>query len=137
MNHSDRKLFNQALQLKDEGRYGEALQIFRDISERNPGSAAPFGLMAMICNVTRRDSEAARYASKAVELSPKSELATRSLFNALISLRRFAEAYDVVKSFKKRTGSNAFDDLIGHLEDPEDYEDLEKSLDEVDGDRGE
>lgn len=104
--------FNQALKLKDQERYEEAVELLRPISERHPDIAATFGIMGGCYNMMGRYEEGAANYGKAVEINPRSELATRGLFNALWDLGREKEAIAKLRRFKALTGSTAFDDIL-------------------------
>ena len=84
--------------------------------------------MALIYNVSGRYKKGAECARRAVAINPRSEVATRSLFNALFELGDFDEAYGVIKNYAHLTGSDAFSDLLEGFESLEDYEELRREL---------
>lgn len=104
--------FSRGVQLRDQGRFEEAIEIFQGMAKRHPSFAATFIMLGGLHNELGQCEEAASAYRRAVELSPKTELANRGLFNALWTMGREKEAIHVIRTYRELTGSDAFDDIL-------------------------
>ena len=88
-------LFEQAIDLRNEERFGEAVQILDQLLRMNPISASVHAIRADTLWDLGRLAEAITAFQRAVELAPKSEMASLGLFHTLLEsgdeLRAIAE----------------------------------------------
>jgi len=110
--HKEEAVFNRALRLRDDGQLEEASEILLDLAKRHPDVASPAGVLGGIYNELGRYNEAAEWYGRAVEINPRSELATLGLFNALGSMGEIAKAVKVLRDYTELTGSDAFRDIL-------------------------
>lgn len=108
--------FQQAVELKNQGRLAEAEQKFEDLLTLNPASASVHALLADTLWDQGRLTQAIPCFRKAVELAPTSEMASLGLFHTLL------ESGD-------RKGAIAEMDRFLSLFDSEEYQALSQQLD--------
>jgi tetratricopeptide (TPR) repeat protein len=104
--------FRHGVRLRDQGRLEEAVEVFQGMANRYPRIPAGFIMLGGLYNELGRAENAASAYFRAVELSPRTELANRGLFNALWTLGREQEAIAVLRKYREITGSQAFDDIL-------------------------
>lgn len=102
--------FNHALALRDQGDYEGAIQILSGIAERYP-FAAVFGVTGAIYKKIGDLENARKCFERAVELAPKSELASLNLFHTLHRLGNKARAYSEMDRFLSLRKSEEYDRL--------------------------
>src|SRR5262245_10011040 len=78
-----KKLLGQAINLRNQERYGEAAQLLERLRETNPGSASVHALLADALWEQQDLAGAIHSFRRAVELSPRSEKASLGLFHTL------------------------------------------------------
>lgn len=78
--------FQKAVDLKNQGRLHEAEQMFNDLLALNPASASVHALLADTLWDQGQLTQAIASFRKAVELAPKSEMASLGLFHTLLEL---------------------------------------------------
>jgi predicted Zn-dependent protease len=76
--------FKEAVELKNQGRLGEAEQKFKDLLVMNPASASVHAFLADTLWDQGQLPRAIASFRKAVELAPKSEMASLGLFHTLL-----------------------------------------------------
>jgi predicted Zn-dependent protease len=76
--------FQEAVELKNQGRSEEAEQKFKDLFVMNPASASVHALLADTLWNQGQLTRAIASFRKAVELAPKSEMASLGLFHTLL-----------------------------------------------------
>lgn len=76
--------FQEAVDLKNQGRLAEAEQKFKDLLVMNPASASVHAFLADTLWDQGRLTQAIASFRKAVELAPKSEMASLGLFHTLL-----------------------------------------------------
>lgn len=76
--------FQEAIDLKNQGRLAEAEQKFEDLLVMNPASASVHAFLADTLWDQGRLMQAIASFRKAVELAPKSEMASLGLFHTLL-----------------------------------------------------
>ncbi|HZV03923.1 MAG TPA: tetratricopeptide repeat protein [Gemmataceae bacterium] len=76
--------FKEAVDLKNQGRLGEAEQKLHDLLAMNPASASVHALLADTLWDQGRLTQAVASFQKAVELAPMSEMASLGLFHTLL-----------------------------------------------------
>lgn len=79
-------MLNQALELKNQERYAEAVQLLEQLREKNPQSASVHAILGEVLWEQIGASEAIAAFQKAVELAPTSELASLGLFHTLFEI---------------------------------------------------
>jgi predicted Zn-dependent protease len=107
--------FQEAVELKNQGRLVEAEQKFHDLLVMNPASASVHAFLADTLWGQGRLTQAITFFRKAVELAPKSEMASLGLFHTLL------ESGD-------REGAIAEMDRFLSLSDSEEYQSLAKQF---------
>ena len=79
-----KRRLNQAIDLKNQERYGEAVQLLEQLRETNPESASVHALLADALWERRDLIQAVASFQRAVELAPTSEMASLGLFHTLL-----------------------------------------------------
>lgn len=96
--------FNRAMDLRESKPY-EALAIFKNLDEKYPNEAVIKGIIASVYfTYLKRFDEALPYARNAVSLSPRSELASLTLFHTLSNLNFEAEALEEARRYVRLKG---------------------------------
>lgn len=108
--------FNQAIALRDQGDFQGALQLLSGIAESYP-FAGVFGVTGAIY-IKLGDLEKARKCfERAVDLAPKSELASLNLFHTLYKEGNKARAYSEMNRFLRLSKSEEYDRLKRALQE--------------------
>ena len=79
-----KRLFKQAVELKNEGRLDEAMQTLELLLTMNPTSASVLALLGDTLWDLKRLPEAIDSFQRAVELAPASEMASLGLFHTIL-----------------------------------------------------
>lgn len=109
------KEFDDALRLRDAGQVDDAVKILEALAQRRPDAYPVLGTLAGI-QYSQGDMEGARKNfSRTVELSPRSELASRGLFHALYRLGRLVEAFEEMARFRSLKRSSEYDSILEDL----------------------
>lgn len=109
--------FERALRLRDEGQIVSAIAVLSELATRRPDLAHVAGTLAGL-QFQHEDFEgAARNARRAVQLAPRSELASRILFHALYQLRDLAAAFEELARFRSTKNSLEYDQTLSELHD--------------------
>lgn len=117
--HSEFELdFNKAMDLR-ESKPCEALAILKNLENKFPKEAVIKGTIASIYfTYLKQFDEALPYAREATLLSPRSELASITLFHTLVNLGLETEAFDEARRFIKRNGvTQEYEFLFNELDD--------------------
>ncbi len=133
MNQKDKKLleerYNKSIALWRAGLLGEAIEGLLELSQTHPKLATIFGVMGAIHREAGDWDKAVECFQRTVQLSPKSELASRGLFHTLMKLGRKDEAYNETRRFLSVSKSEEYEHLIKDINetlqsDPTSYLDL-------------
>ncbi len=116
----EKKLFDRALALRDEGNIQDAIAILKGLTERYPEDAASFGMLGGIYYEIGEFGEAIRHFKETTSLSPRSELASRGLFHSLLEAGRNDEAKMELQRYIDLTSSEEFRTLLRALDDNDD-----------------
>jgi predicted Zn-dependent protease len=108
--------FNEALRLRRAGDPKQAIAILSDVRDRNPRKAPVVGMLAAIQYEVGDFASAARNARIAIDLSSKSELASRTLFHALFAVGDAAAAFCEVARFRSLRQSDEFERILVEME---------------------
>ena len=103
--------FNEGIRLKNEGRMQDAEEIFLDLARRRP-LGSTFGMLGHVQQELGKLAEAAASYRRSTECSPGSELASISLFHALLELGELDAAFAEMLRFRRRGPSPEYDLLI-------------------------
>jgi len=94
------ELMENALEYKNREEWELAAEAFASIAEKYPDYAPAFGMCgAVLFSGLKKPREALPYCTRAVELAPKSEMASLALFHSLWALERDDEAIAEMKRF--------------------------------------
>lgn len=89
----------RAIELKNEGKYLEAIEEIKDQIKIHGEDGSSTGLIALLYYVELKDPNSALpYAERAVSLSPKSEMAS---FCLTMCLKHFERAEDIDREIKR------------------------------------
>lgn len=103
--------FNRALELRTEGKLGEAISILAKLAETHP-IAAVFGVMGDIHRQAGDIHNAIACFKQAVSLSPRSELASLNLFHSLLENRSVDDAITEMKRYLSVSRSEEYNRLL-------------------------
>src|SRR5262249_10348847 len=109
--------FKAAVELKNQGRLGEAEQKFHDLLAMNPASASVHAFLSDTLWDQGRLIQAIASFRKAVELAPKSEMASLGLFHTLLESGDRAGAIAEMNRFLSLSDSEEYQNLgqqFGH-----------------------
>ncbi len=119
LNLEDRKKlevpFNEALKLRREGRFSEAIQILSGLAKEYPKLPAIFGMLGSIYKETGDLENSIKCFKITVDLSPKSELASLGLFHSLFKADRKDEALAEMRRFLRVSSSKEYNRLISDM----------------------
>jgi predicted Zn-dependent protease len=108
--------FNEALRLRDAGSVAEAEAILLRLAQLRPDAGVVFGMLGHVQEQLGRSAEAAKSYRRATNLSPRSELASVSLFHVLYEQGDLEGAFDEMRRFRRRRRSSPeYDRLISDL----------------------
>ena len=107
--------FEEALRLRDAGQFVEAKVILLGLAERHPDLPPVLGTLGDVQEELGDLVAAARSYRRTAELSPDSELASISLFHALLKLDDVDGAFDEMRRFRSRGRSEEYDRLVTDL----------------------
>jgi len=110
--------FNKASKLWQEGKTAEAARIFRRLNQEFPNQPAILGMLGAI-HFTKGDYVASlEYYQRVVNLSPKSELASRAYYHSLLRNERYDEALAEATRFVKQNGlTKEYEEIMAELDD--------------------
>jgi predicted Zn-dependent protease len=113
-NYSDtfREQFNEALKLKEIGKYDESEKILLQLAEEYPNSAAIYGTLGSLYWNQEKLDKAIIFFKKASLLSPQSELASLSLFHTLWDSNKLDEALEEMKRFLALSDSEEYRSIL-------------------------
>jgi predicted Zn-dependent protease len=103
--------FQEAVELKNQGRLAEAEQKFTDLLAMNPASASVHALLADTLWDQGQLTSAIASFRKAVELAPKSEMASLGLFHTLLESGDREGAIVEMDRFLSLSGSEEYQAL--------------------------
>ena len=95
-----RQLFDHAIDLRNEGRHAEAVRLFERLRVLNPVSASVHAFLGDTFWELGRLPDAIRSFQKAVELAPRSEMASLGLFHTLLESGQEERANAVMDRFR-------------------------------------
>ena len=101
--------FDRALGLRDAGEVDTALKILAELAAKRPDLAYVVGMLASVQFQAGYLDASAASASRAVQLSPSSEMASRCLFHSLYDLGRYDEAFAEVARFRSNKQSDEYE----------------------------
>jgi predicted Zn-dependent protease len=108
-------LLDRSVKLIGRGKHREALRILNPLSDQHPRSAAVFGMLGRAF-FEIGDMKKSRDAFKrAVDLNPKSELASLGLFHSLWGQEAASEAFAEMRRFLSITDSSEYKTLLRDL----------------------
>jgi outer membrane protein assembly factor BamD (BamD/ComL family) len=96
--------FSEASKLWKEKKLPQAIKIFKGLDGEFPNQPAILGMLGAIYYSTRNYAAALGYFEKVTKLNPRSELASRALFHALIEHERNADALAEARRFIRLNG---------------------------------
>lgn len=105
----------QAIRHRDQGRLDEAIQLFEELAEQNPGDVPVALLRACILFELQRFSDARELFAQIVRAKPESELASRGLFHSLWKLERHDEAFNERKRYLMIADSEDYRQLLSDM----------------------
>ncbi len=112
----DEATFNDALQLRDAGNLAGAIAILEELARRRPRKASVVGMLAGMQLDVGDFAGSPRNATTAVELAPRSDLASRILFHALFGVGDVVGAFREAARFRSLKESNEYDRILIEME---------------------
>jgi predicted Zn-dependent protease len=110
--------FNRASSLWKQNKTAEAINIFKQLDKTYPEQPTILGMLGAIYLTNHDFVSALAYFQKIVKLSPKSELASTSLFHCLMKHEQFDAALSEARKFIKRNGlTKEYELLMAELDD--------------------
>jgi len=117
LDEADAALFDLALARRDAGDTVEAIRILQELTERNPKAAFVAGILSGLLDDVGDLDGSVYHARRAVELAPRSDLASRVLLHFLINNKRDVDgAFREAARFRTLKGSVEYDRLLGEWE---------------------
>jgi predicted Zn-dependent protease len=113
---SDVAAFDSALARRDAGDFLGAIGILEELTAKRPKSASTAGILAGLLNDVGDLERAALHARRAVNIAPRSDLASRMLLHILIDQRDLDAAFREAARFRTLKGSVEYDRLLGEWE---------------------
>jgi predicted Zn-dependent protease len=107
-----REKFDQAMNLRNAGNFSEALESFKLLAKESPKFNGTFMMMGHICWKLNQNNEAAEYFGKAVEMSPKLEIASLGLFHSLWNQGKTDEALLEMRRFLTIASSDEYTEIL-------------------------
>ena len=107
--------FQEAVELKNQGRLAEAEQKFKDLLAMNPASASAHALLGDTLWDQGQLTQAIASFRKAVELAPNSEMASLGLFHTLLESGDRESAIAEMDRFLSLTDSEEYQALAQRL----------------------
>lgn len=115
MSRNYQSRFEEALRVRDEGRFLEAEQMLSELAKEDPGNLAITLARAGVLFKMNNFSEAAQLFGDIIRSQPSTELASRGLFHSLWKMGRYDEAFEEMKRFLSMADSEAYFDLLSDL----------------------
>jgi predicted Zn-dependent protease len=112
----DEIAFSEALRQRDQGNISAAIGLLAKLAAKQPNKASVVGMLAGLQLDNGDFAGSASNARRAVNLAPKSDLASRILFHALFGLDQIDEAFLEVKRFRVIKHSVEYDRILAELE---------------------
>lgn len=103
---SQENSLQQAIDLYQAGRVPDAIKLLRPVVDENPESPTLTGYLACLYAYSEDFDNALHFGEISTLLSPRSELARRTLTGTYFNLRRFREAEESAKILHGITGSD-------------------------------
>ena len=122
---SHENLFTEAIELRDSGNLGLAIEKLSKILEDKPSLKTATGVLGVMGNMywdLKDYKSAAICYQKAVSNSPTSELASLGLFHSLWDLGDTDEAFEEMKRFLSLAESDEYVRLLKEIESADDSE---------------
>lgn len=113
--NTDKKRINQAIQLKNQEKYEQAIQLLKDLLPKYKDSPALYGLIASNYFLQKNYNDAAVFFDKTVILSPRSESVSLGLFHSLTELCYNDLAFQEMDRFLSKNEPNYYKILIAEL----------------------
>lgn len=113
---NDDASFREALRQRDQGNISAAIKLLAELTAKQPDRASVVGMLAGLQLDIGDFAGSASNARCAVNLAPKSDLASRILFHALFGLDQIDEAFYEVKRFRTIKHSAEYDRILAELE---------------------
>jgi len=107
--------FNKGIDLWRSGRYDESLKILLKLATRFPDHPPLLGVIASVYFEMDDLEHAIEYFKRTVELSPKSELASRGLFHSLYRSGFKDRAFSEIRRFLSLRSSDEYLRLLSEL----------------------
>jgi predicted Zn-dependent protease len=112
----DEAAFSEALRQRDQGNISAAIKLLAKLAAKQQNKASVVGMLAGLQLDIGDFAGSASNARRAVNLAPKSDLASRILFHALFGLNQVDEAFREVKRFRAIKHSVEYDRILAELE---------------------
>ena len=123
MNEEDKvqeikRIFREAMVLRDAGRLGEAVEKLQYILSLSPERKAPIlGPLAHIYFLLKDHENARSHYVEALSLSPRSELGSLGLFHTLWDMGKYREAVEEARRFLSIRDSKEYFLMIEEMQD--------------------
>ena len=114
-NNGLRTGMNRAMQLRRQGRRREAVRILEGLASRHSRSAAVMGSLGSVYFELGLLAKAGKAFAQAIELNPKSEMASLGLFHSLWQQGARSEAFAEMSRFLSAAKSEEYTKLLRDL----------------------
>ncbi len=108
--------FNEALKRRDKGDYPGAIAMLHELVDKRPTDAAIVGMLAGLEVCIDDFASAVEHGRRAVQLSPRSELASTALFHALFGIEDIYGAFAELGRFRQLTESAEYEQILIELQ---------------------
>jgi tetratricopeptide (TPR) repeat protein len=106
-------VFNEALQLRNEGSCEAAVQLLYSLLDTAPHQSAVVGMLGLTLYYDVGDAERALpFLRKSVTMSPDSERASLGLFHALLAVDQIDEAFAEARRYLSANTSEAYEEFL-------------------------
>lgn len=107
--------FNEAVRLRDQGRFAEAEDILSQLMEQYPENLGIVLVRAGVLFNLERFHDAYTLFKTILDSRPDHELASRGLFHSLWKLGKHDDAFKEMKRFLSITSSDAYTELLNDI----------------------
>jgi predicted Zn-dependent protease len=106
----------KALDLQSNDRIDESLELLYQLEETGIRQAAVQGMIGSLLYLRKGDAaKAMKYLKKATDVSPRSEMASVSLFHALFDMGKTDGAFDEMRRFTAITDSEEYRRILDEI----------------------
>ena len=112
-----RQKFKQAIQLREQGKFEEALSHLKELDSLAPKSINYLLTIGDIYLKLNRESNGLECFRRAIQIEPEHEMASLSLFHALWDLDLTEEALAEIRRFQEVSHSDDYVEIIRELHD--------------------